>query len=216
MGKEEIEDMKRVYSLVKEDIQKRLDGFKYLWEKGSEEDIFAEFVFCLLTPQSKATSCWGCVENLLEKNLLWEGNANQIAGELNRTRFKHKKAHYIVEARKLFTENGEIIIKPRITQFKDAKEAREWFVCTIKGMGHKEASHFLRNIGLGENLAILDRHVLKNLKLLGAIKEVSKNISKKRYLEIEEKMRKFAEGIEIPLSHLDLLMWYKEAGEIFK
>ena len=29
-------------------------------------------------------------------------------------------------------------------------------------MSYKEASHFLRNIGFGENIAILDRHILKN------------------------------------------------------
>lgn len=38
----------------------------------------------------------------------------------------------------------------------------------------------------------------------------------KKYLEIEEKMREFSVAIDIPMPHLDLLLWYKEAGEVFK
>jgi N-glycosylase/DNA lyase len=74
----------------------------------------------------------------------------------------------------------------------------------------------LRNIGLGEDLAILDRHILKNLALLGVIKEVPSNLSRKTYLEIEKKMTEFSKEAEIPMGKLDLLLWYKEAGEVFK
>ena len=45
------------------------------------------------------------------------------------------------------------------------------------GLGYKEASHFLRNIGLSEDIPILDRHILKNLVLLGAIDKVPSSIS---------------------------------------
>ena len=89
-------------------------------------------------------------------------------------------------------------------------------VANIKGLGYKEASHFLRNIGLGGDLAILDRHILKNLALLGVIDEVPASPSKKMYLEIEKKMIDFSREAKIPMSHLDLLLWYKEAGEVFK
>ncbi|MDM7912425.1 MAG: DNA lyase, partial [Methanotrichaceae archaeon] len=82
--------------------------------------------------------------------------------------------------------------------------------------GYKEASHFLRNIGLGGDLAILDRHILKNLALLGVIDGIPASPSKKMYLEIESKMIEFSRKAKIPMSHLDLLLWYKEAGEIFK
>ena len=83
-------------------------------------------------------------------------------------------------------------------------------------MGYKEASHFLRNIGFADDLAILDRHILKNLKIFGIIDEIPKSLSKKKYIEIEEKMRNLANEVNIPLSHLDLLFWSKETGEIFK
>ena len=210
-----IKELKRIYPPLQKDVEKRLNEFKQVWNE-SEERIFAELVFCILTPQSKAKLCWSAVENLLNKNLLLKGNAKQIVEELKGVRFKYKKAEYIIEARKFFMKNGKIVVKPKIEQFKDTKKAREWLVNNVRGMGYKEASHFLRNIGLGNNLAILDRHVLKNLKLLGVIQKIPNCLSKKKYIEIEEKMRKFTEKVKIKMDHLDLILWYKETGEIFK
>jgi len=86
----------------------------------------------------------------------------------------------------------------------------------VKGLGYKEASHFLRNIGLGEEFAILDRHILRNLKDLQVIPEIPATLTRKRYLEIEEKVRRLAKDIGIPMGHLDLLLWSKETGHIFK
>ena len=145
-----------------------------------------------------------------------KGDANRVANELSRVRFRYKKAKYIIEARRTFSSNGRISIKPKIEQLVKNKNERDWLVRNVKGIGYKEASHFLRNIGLGEKIAILDRHVLKNLKLLEIIKEIPVSFSKKRYLEIENKMKNFADIIKIPMSHLDLLLWYKETGKIFK
>ena len=90
------------------------------------------------------------------------------------------------------------------------------FIQNIKGMGYKEASHFLRNIGFGDELAILDRHILKNLKELGVLDEIPSSMSKKKYIEIERKMKEFSRSANIPISHLDLVFWCKETGEIFK
>jgi N-glycosylase/DNA lyase len=154
--------------------------------------------------------------NLKKKGLLWNGDINQIVNELVGVRFKNKKALYIVEAKKLFSNDDKIVIKSKLKQFNDTYKLRDWLVQNVKGIGYKEASHFLRNVGLGENMAILDRHVLKSINLLGVIDEVPRSLSKKKYFETENKMMKFASKINIPMSYLDLLLWYKETGEIFK
>jgi N-glycosylase/DNA lyase len=135
---------------------------------------------------------------------------------LRGVRFKYKKAQYIVDARRQFLNYGKIKIKSKINQFADACEAREWLAENVKGIGYKEASHFLRNIGMGQNLAILDRHILKNMKTCDIIKKMPTSLSKKEYLTTEQKLKKFTEEIKIPISHLDLLWWSKETGEIFK
>ena len=209
-------EIKELYEMRKRDIERRLKEFKELFENSNDDRIFAELVFCLLTPQSKAKICWKAVENLMEKELLLHGDYEQVLKELRGVRFKENKARYIIEARKTFTRDGKIKIKDIVKSFSNPREAREWLVKNVKGMGYKEASHFLRNMGFGEDLAILDRHILKNLRLLGVVEDMPKTLTKKRYIEIENKMGEFSKDIGIPLSHLDLLFWSKETGEIFK
>jgi len=93
---------------------------------------------------------------------------------------------------------------------------RDWLVKHVKGLGLKEASHFLRNIGMGEELAILDRHILKNLVCLGVIAGVPASLTPSRYKEIESRMKTFSSSIGIPMGELDLILWYRETGSIFK
>jgi N-glycosylase/DNA lyase len=144
------------------------------------------------------------------------GNAKQIEPYLKQVRFGDSKARYIVEARKTFSKNGNLRLKSHIQSYYNPFELREWLVDNVKGLGYKEASHFLRNIGLGEEFAILDRHILRNLVKLHVIPEIPVSITKKRYLDMEEKLRIFANKIGIPMGELDLLFWSKETGWIFK
>jgi N-glycosylase/DNA lyase len=236
---DDISQLKKIYSIKKKEIISRLKEFEKLWSVGNEEEIFTELAFCILTPQSKAKSCWDAIVKLREKDLLLKGNTEQIRQGLPGIRFKNKKAEYIVKARKSFMTqhrikvipshppllkggrgdfkvNNYVSVKPILSKFADARECREWLVQNIDGLGYKEASHFLRNIGFGEKIAILDRHILRNLNEFGIIEEIPKSINRAKYMQIEKKMIEFSKQINIPLSHLDLLLWYKETGEIFK
>ncbi len=214
--KHAIDQIKKIYSTKKNEISSRLKEFENIWSDRNDEEIFTELAFCILTPQSKAKSCWDTIVKLKDQNLLLKGNAEQIKQVLNYVRFKNKKAQYLVNARKLFMKDGRVSIRPFLNMFADIYECREWLVKNIDGLGYKEASHFLRNIGLGEKIAILDRHILRNLNKLGIIEEVPGSISRAKYMQIEKNMIEFSEQIDIPLSHIDLLFWYKETGEIFK
>lgn len=207
--------LESIYALKKREILSRLDEFDRKWEEGDEE-IFAELAFCLLTPQSKAKSCWEAILTIKDQKLLLKGTADEIKGRLRCVRFHNKKALYLVEARSLFLDNGRMSIKPLLKGFADVHECRDWLVKNIRGLGYKEASHFLRNIGFGEKISILDRHILRNLNLLDVIEEIPESLSRAKYLQIEKNMTDFSREVNIPLSHLDLLLWYKETGEIFK
>jgi len=178
--------------------------------------LFSELCFCLLTPQSKAVHCDKAIRHLVMSGLLFKGDEDEISKKIRGlVRFHNKKSRFIVEARKTLTSNKKLDIK-KILKKGDVKNVREWLVANIKGLGYKEGSHFLRNVGLGADLAILDTHILSNLKDLGIIKEVPPSGSIKKYLETEDRMRKFAEKIKIPLEELDLLFWSNETGFIFK
>jgi N-glycosylase/DNA lyase len=216
LNKNVINQIKKIYSTKKIEILSRLEEFKKLWAKKNDEDIFTELAFCILTPQSKAKFCWDALVKLRDQDLLLKGDTEQIKQGLSCVRFKNKKAEYIVKARKLFLNNDRVSLKPILSSFADIYECRDWLVQNIDGLGYKEASHFLRNIGFGEKIAILDRHILRNLNRLGIIEDVPKSISRAKYLQIEKDMMEFSKYINIPLPHLDLLLWYKETGEIFK
>lgn len=210
-------EIEKKYLIIKDDIEKRLKDFKDVWEKGNNEDIHVELSFCILTPQSKAVNAWKAITTLRDNGLLFSGSAEEIVEYLNIVRFKNNKAKYLVELReKMKNSDGEMITKDFFSTFESVKIAREWIVKNIKGMAYKEASHFLRNVGFGKEISILDRHILKNLVKLEVIDEVPKSITPKLYLEIEEKMKDYCKFVGISMDSLDLLLWYLEAGEIFK
>ncbi len=219
MPKEEeensIEALIALYNQRKTDIKARLKEFK---NKMNDDDntIFSELVFCLFTPQSNAKKCDKAVRHLKETNLLLEGSAAEIAKQLKGVRFHNTKSARVVAARQKFTKNNQIHIKQKLTSIGTPKEQRQWLIKNITGLGYKESSHFLRNIGLGIDLAILDRHILKNLARYSAIDSIPKTLTKSKYLKIEQKMRDFSNNTGIPIAELDLLLWSKETGEIFK
>ena len=209
---------KREYENIKDIIEKRLEDFREIWNTGDDERLFAEFIFCHLTPQSKAKVCWKATQCLITTGFLLGGDEEQVRSCLVGVRFKNNKTGYILLSRKKFWgwEGGFRTFLLDIGLPSDVIGAREYLVKHVKGMGYKEASHFLRNIGFGDNIAILDRHILKNLAKVGVIDAVPKSLTKKTYLSIEEMMREFSAYAGIPMAHLDLLLWYLEAGEVFK
>ncbi len=192
------------YELRKSEIEARLSKFKNI----SSESYKDEFLFCLLTPGSNAQRCWQAVMEL--KNLpIW--NKRSISNILKkRTRFHNNKTSYILHNLKHWQNITARLNSPNIV------ELRNYLSKQVKGFGLKEASHFLRNIGKSNNsIAILDRHILKNLYQYNIIKS-QKIKSDKHYLEIERKFLNFAKSLKIPADHLDLLLWSQENGEIFK
>jgi N-glycosylase/DNA lyase len=215
-NQQKFRQLQKIYKIKKKDIISRLGEFGKCLNDKNDEEVFSELAFCLLTPQSKAQCCWDAIRTITSQNLLVEGTEDDIKGKLHRVRFHNKKARYLVGARTLFLNKGRLSIRTPLKNLPDVHACREWLVRNIKGLGYKEASHFLRNIGFGDRIAILDRHILKNLVHFDVIQEIPASMSRSGYMQIEQKMAEFARGIHIPLAHLDLLLWYKETGEIFK
>ena len=124
-------------------------------------------------------------------------------------RYPNTRAKYIVEARKL--KNS---LKSILYSFNDEVKLRKWLVKNVKGIGFKEASHFLRNIGY-TNLAILDFHIL-NILVKHKLIEKLKTLTKRKYLEIENLLREIARILNLNLAELDLYLWYMETGKVLK
>lgn len=201
----------------KREIKKRLSEFRQKWKEG-DEPVFAELAFCLCTPQSNALKCDEAVA-LAEKQKCFSNTAALKKCLHRRVRFHNNKSAYIAGARKFFERNGKLGIKKILREQgieKNHIQTRGWLAGNVKGLGLKEASHFLRNIGFYENIAILDRHILKNLKALGAIREVPGHLGKKEYLAIEKKLLAFCKKQKIKPEEFDLALWAKETGFVFK
>ncbi len=197
----------------KAEVRNRLNDFKQIFLSGDNKKLFAELAFCLCTPQSRAVICDKAIKNLEKTGILFSGNSTQIENNLVGVRFSNNKSKWIVEAREKYLKN----LSKTLKSFRTSEQAREWIVENIKGIGMKEAGHYLRNIGFeGEHLAILDRHILKHLVEEKVISEVPKSLTPKIYLEIESKMKKFSEQVGLSLYELDLFWWSEESGVVLK
>lgn len=185
-------------------IDQRLKEFNELG-KADNDEWFSELCFCLLTANSQAQRAINIQKYLGVKGFL-EDSQEYIAQTIKSLghRFHNTKAKYIILARKYKN------IKDQLKGLMSI-EAREFLVKNVKGLGYKEASHFLRNVGY-HDIAIIDRHILKFLYQNNLIQEMPKVVTKKIYLECENILKKY----QVPLDKLDLMIWYHITGKVLK
>ncbi|MEW5996571.1 MAG: N-glycosylase/DNA lyase [Candidatus Micrarchaeota archaeon] len=213
------EELERVRgSPVRETIEKRMEEFREAG-KGGEERWFSELCFCILTANYTAH---GGIR--IQNELGAEGFCNLPEKELVKRlkelghRFYNMRGIFIAEARgKKVKESLRKVCGGKLEtgNWRRETEMREWLVENIKGLGWKEASHFLRNLGYFD-LAIIDRHILSILKKYGYISEVPKALGKKKYLEIEGILDGIAKKAGMSQGELDLYLWYMKTGKVLK
>jgi len=201
-----IEKLKK--SHVKDLVEARLKEFREIGDSSSSE-IFKELCFCILTAHSNAERCIRVQTEIGDGFLtLPEPQLEARLTELGH-RYPSARARYIVLAR-----NHADSMKDIIQTFNDENSLREWLATNIKGLGFKEASHFLRNVGFTD-LAILDFHIMDILERNNIVQQ-KRGLTKKRYLEIEKGLKEIAEETDLNLAQLDLYLWYLETGKILK
>jgi len=174
---------------------------------------FEELTYCLLTAYSSASMGQRCVDALCTGDTLTKGSLEEVSVCLRAQghRFADRRAEYIVAARTRAPRLKEIIKRQ-----PSSKAAREWLVGNIKGLGMKEASHYLRNVGYLD-LAIIDRHILAHMREHGlADTDARKGITRRKYLENEGTLEKVAAKLGMPPGKMDLYLWYKKTGAVLK
>lgn len=189
-------------------VNQRMKEFETVGNKNSNE-IFKELCFCLLTANFSAAGGLRIQKEIGDDFLtLSKEDLSKRLTKL-RYRFPNVRASYIHEAQK-HKDN----IKEILESFDDDKKTRAWIVKNIKGIGMKEASHFLRNIGY-KNLAIIDFHIVDILEKNNLI-ERPKTLTPKKYLEVEDVLEELARKTKTNLGELDLYLWYEETGTVLK
>ncbi|TXT58824.1 MAG: putative N-glycosylase/DNA lyase [Promethearchaeota archaeon] len=195
-------------SKIQSTIQSRLREFSEIREKEIDE-IFIELCFCIMTANCGAEKCIEVHEQIQEDFLTI--SQKELAKTFKRLgyRFPNIRSEYVVEARKKKAE-----LEEQLNDSQSEKNLRKWIVNNVKGLGWKESSHFLRNIGF-KNLAIIDRHIIDILVSNNLVEEY-KTITRKRYLEMEEILENLGKELDLNLAELDLYLWYLETGKILK
>jgi N-glycosylase/DNA lyase len=197
-------------SEIKDIINTCMQEFSSFRNKPSNE-LFKELCFCLMTANFSAHGGIK-IQNAINDGFLHLEEV-QLARQLSELghRFPNARARFVVLAREHKDNIKEILEK-----IGDEKAMRNWLADSIKGLGMKESSHFLRNIGY-KNVAIIDFHIIDLLVREGLIdKPKSKSLTPKKYLEIESVLNKIAEETNLSLGELDLYLWYEETGKILK
>ncbi|MBW2971916.1 N-glycosylase/DNA lyase [Candidatus Woesearchaeota archaeon] len=193
---------------IRDLVERRKKEFKALGRR-SDDELFKELCFCILTANYTAEG------GMRIQNAVGDGfltlSERQLALRLKKLghRFPNTRAKYIVEARRHAAG-----LKKRISSFSSSADARAWLAREVKGLGMKEASHFLRNIGY-DDVAIVDFHIIDFLVDYGVVVR-PKTITPRRYVEIEDKLKTIGDGAGMNMAELDLYMWYCETGKILK
>lgn len=198
------------------EIRRRLGEFESVLETASEERIFEELVFCIFTAGASAKMGLNALEAV--RDILPRADEERLSRRLRGVyRFPNARSRYVVHTREHLARRHGMRLKSVLLSFGDPVERREFLALDrdVKGIGFKEASHFLRNIGF-RGYAILDKHILQCLFELGVTESPRPPRSGTEYVETESRFRKFSEENGFDLDELDLFLWSEKTGEILK
>lgn len=197
------------------------------WRDFREEQLWQELCFCILSANVSFELAKSVIQKLSDRDMLnsaWLiGNEKSESvlfnfldspnfepvkknGELRRYRYPKVKSYQITNAAKRLYSNNSI--KEILGTFDSDVEARNFFYTQISGLGIKEASHFLRNIGFASSLAIIDVHVLNFLKEFSLVDfDMGSSLTLRNYLLLEKTLKNLSEYHGLNLSILDLAIW---------
>jgi len=198
------------------------------WHDMPEEQLWNELVSCILGSQVRHEHSQCVIKYLISEDLLsikyllndgehFERNLRSalekpIPSPLTKTgsikyRYPRTKANYI-------RRTGESIyptsssIRRILTPCIDDRITRTRIMSVAVGIGPKQASLFLRNIGYAKNLAILDTHILKYMTFIGLVPQTLKTVSYlPKYEDIEGILNNYATKFKESLACLDTAIW---------
>lgn len=211
-----LEAIKAAHRARRKEIKARLAEFDAVQRQRNDERLWEEMVFCFFTGGCSAKMGLNAVNAV--RPLLKDGTQEQLSAALRGVhRYPNARSRYIVASRNFLREHCNLELGKKLNGFKDHYERRDWLVKEkeIKGLGYKEASHFLRNVGF-RGYAILDKHILRSLAELKIIEEPKPPNTRSAYLTIEEKLKHLTRSLSIDLDELDLVLWSMKTGVILK
>jgi N-glycosylase/DNA lyase len=216
----DVESLSNAIAAICPDIQARV----YSYSKPLDERLlWWELSSCILSSQVPYSLAIAASDAIDAEDLLHNGyhdfdvltqrlvgvlsKSLNVEGRLRTYRFPVARAHHLAATRAAITAE-KCSLRELVDSFHDASKARAWFVKHIPGVGPKQASMFLRNVGVSYDLAILDRHVLSYMSMLGIYSSTNLFISSlPQYYRHEAILREHAQELDCPLGLLDWAIW---------
>jgi len=210
--------LRETHALRRREIRRRLREFRKVWVTGSDARLWEELVYCIFTAGASAKMGMRAVAAV--RPLLQDGTREQLTSALTQPpayRFHNVRAAHVVKTRNYLRESFSMQLRSQLERISNPFERRDWLAKNpgITGLGYKEASHFLRNVGF-RGYGILDKHIVRSLNELGVVDSPNPPTTRKRYLETESSMRDFAGDVGIDFDELDLALWSMKTGEVLK
>lgn len=183
-------------------------------EERRPEEIWRQKVFCLLSSQFNARKAAAIAEQILRSipffhypipiDELEKTCFNFLSSDAIGYRFPKVRARQISLCWFPFSQ-----IKDQYQEYVRScgseEEARNQITATFPGIGFKQASMFLRNIGASKNLSVIDVHVLFYLRVCHQWE--GDQLTPKMYLKAEDVLRKEASRHDLELNVFDVVVW---------
>ncbi len=211
-----IEKIRSTHVERRDEIRRRLGEFEAIWKAGDDARLWEEMVFCFFTGGCSAKMGLRSIDAV--RDLLESGGQPELAHALTGVhRYPNARSRYVVASRNFLRGHCDLKLRGKLDSFDCHFERRDWLAKEkgIKGLGYKEASHFLRNVGF-KGYAILDKHVLRCLAELKIIDDPKPPNTRSKYLRVEQKLKDLTTAADIDFDEMDLVLWSMKTGEILK
>lgn len=189
----------------------------------SESQLWWELSCCLLSSQVSYNLAVGAADALADSQLLTDKSKSCAAlaleieavlrgsvfvnGKKQTYRFSKSRAQQLASTWSAINASAESLTH-LLASFDDPALMRNWLVMNAPGIGPKQASMFLRNAGRSYDLAIIDRHVLNYMSVLGIAEHRGSNVSSlTRYKQFECNLRNHADEMGVAVGLLDWAIW---------
>lgn len=183
-------------------------------EEKRPEEIWRQKVFCVLSSQCHAQSASHFADQIvrlipffdqsLSVRKIEESCFKLLTGDKIGYRFPNVRARQISLCWFPFSQIKNEY-QEYVRSFRSEQEARRQIVDKFPGIGLKQASMFLRNIGASKTLSVIDVHVLFYLRVCHGWD--ADNLTPKRYLVAEDILREDASRYGLDLNVFDVVIW---------
>lgn len=201
------------------EIQRRIEDTALV---DDERVLWWELSTCVLSSQVPYSLATASADLIDEARILVEHNVGRsveaqlfdalsqpvnVNGRLRAYRFPAAKASQLAQThQRVWREAGGL--GGLVSGLVCAEDTRHWLIKYAPGLGPKQASMFLRNIGLSYDLAVLDRHVLRYMELSGLGSNNTRGVNTiSAYRDMEESLRVHADQVGCSVGILDWAIW---------